>query len=61
MPDLLVGEVLPACRIFPDNSGGFITTDIQNIVRNPAIIDEISDQIEKVKKKKKACIRLLVY
>lgn len=39
---------MPACRAFPNNSGGFVTTDVQNIVQNPMIIDDISAQIEKV-------------
>jgi hypothetical protein len=59
--DLLSGQIMPACRTFPDNSGGFVTTDIHNIIQNPAIIDVISTQIEKVRRKKNTHIKSLVF
>ena len=48
VPDFSVAEMIPARQVFPDNSGGFITTDMQNIMKNPNIINEITAQVEKV-------------
>ncbi|KAI7903567.1 uncharacterized protein BX663DRAFT_506922 [Cokeromyces recurvatus] len=45
--DLSSDEIASACEVFPNNTGGFITTDIENIVNNPDIINTISRQIKK--------------
>ncbi|KAI9484067.1 MAG: hypothetical protein EXX96DRAFT_163966 [Benjaminiella poitrasii] len=41
----LKSEIIPPCQVFPKNSGGYLTTDIQNIIQNPVIIDTISNEI----------------
>ncbi|KAI8991045.1 hypothetical protein BDF20DRAFT_19392 [Mycotypha africana] len=41
-------KIEPATELFPPFSGGFITTDIKNIVHNPSIINTICDQVEKL-------------
>lgn len=41
------GKMVPAMQVFPNNSGGFVTTDMENIVHNPSIITEISAQVAK--------------
>jgi hypothetical protein len=40
--------MIPASQVFPNNTGGFITTDMENIVHNPKIIEDICAQISKV-------------
>jgi hypothetical protein len=40
--------MIPASEVFPNNSGGFITTDMENITYNPNIIDDILSQIDKL-------------
>lgn len=50
VPDFSYGEMIPAAQVFPNNTGGFITTDMENIVHNPLIIDDIAHQISKVTK-----------
>ncbi|KAI9254946.1 hypothetical protein EDC94DRAFT_231059 [Helicostylum pulchrum] len=63
VPDYSYAEILPASEIFPNHSGGFITTDMENIIHNPAIINIISEEITKVnaKKKKKVLYRGLTF
>lgn len=53
VPDYSYPEILPACEIFPNHSGGFITTDMENITQNPLIINNIIEEITRVSTKKK--------
>lgn len=48
VPDLSTGDMLPPEQVFPNYSGGFITTDAKNIIHRPGIIDDISEQVAKV-------------
>lgn len=48
IPDLSVERMLPPEQVFPNYSGGFITTDATNIICRPSIIDDICNEIEKV-------------
>lgn len=48
VPDFSYGEMIPPCQIFPDYSGGFITTDVQNILQNPFIVNTIIEQKNRV-------------
>ncbi|CAO3684154.1 unnamed protein product [Rhizopus microsporus] len=48
VPDLSTGDMLPPEQVFPNYSGGFITTDAKNIIHRPGIIDDISEQVAKL-------------
>lgn len=48
VPDYSYGEMIPPCQVFPAYSGGFITTDVQNILQNPFIVNTIIEQKKKV-------------
>lgn len=48
VPDFSYGEMIPAKEIFPNHSGGFVTTDMSNISSNPLIIQTIYSEIKKV-------------
>ncbi|CEG75061.1 hypothetical protein RMATCC62417_10169 [Rhizopus microsporus] len=48
VPDLSTGDMLPPEQVFPNYSGGFITTDAKNIIHRPDIIDDISEQVAKL-------------
>ncbi|KAF1801846.1 hypothetical protein FB192DRAFT_1374934 [Mucor lusitanicus] len=47
VPNFYYGDIEPACEVFPQHSGGFITTDAVNMVNNPHIIESICSQIKK--------------
>ncbi|KAI8881863.1 hypothetical protein K501DRAFT_334427 [Backusella circina FSU 941] len=47
VPDLSYAEMIPAGEVFPKNSGGFVMTDVANIIANPDIIDIIISQVRK--------------
>ncbi|KAL9543406.1 hypothetical protein MBANPS3_008134 [Mucor bainieri] len=47
VPNFYYGDIKPACEVFPQHSGGFITTDTANIINNPHIIEGIFSQIRK--------------
>lgn len=57
VPDFSYSEMIPASEIFPNHSGGFVTTDMKNIVSNPLIIEAIHAEINKVKKEISNCSR----
>ncbi|KAI7903558.1 uncharacterized protein BX663DRAFT_506891 [Cokeromyces recurvatus] len=42
----LSNEIIPPCQVFPNDTGGYITTDIQNIIHNPSIMSVIDTQIK---------------
>ncbi|KAI8085860.1 uncharacterized protein B0P05DRAFT_533999 [Gilbertella persicaria] len=46
-PDLSYPDMIPPSPIFPINTGGFVTTDIQNMIDNPSILEKISESISK--------------
>ncbi|KAI8064024.1 hypothetical protein BDF21DRAFT_466708 [Thamnidium elegans] len=48
VPDYSYAEILPASEIFPNHSGGFVTTDMENIAHNPAIIGIINEEIARL-------------
>ncbi|ORE03671.1 hypothetical protein BCV72DRAFT_244201 [Rhizopus microsporus var. microsporus] len=48
VPDLSTGDMLPPEQVFPNYSGGFITTDAKNIIHRPEIIDDISEQVARL-------------
>lgn len=48
VPDFSYSEMIPASEIFPNNSGGFVTTDMTNIASNPQIIESIHTEVGKV-------------
>ncbi|KAI9272003.1 hypothetical protein BY458DRAFT_166259 [Sporodiniella umbellata] len=45
-PEKEVTRIQPPEQVFPNFSGGFVTTDIENILKNPKILDTICDQIQ---------------
>ncbi|KAL7310018.1 hypothetical protein PS15m_010827 [Mucor circinelloides] len=47
IPNFYYGDIEPACEVFPQHSGGFVTTDAANIVHNPHIIEGICNQIKR--------------
>ncbi|KAG1457342.1 hypothetical protein G6F56_006631 [Rhizopus delemar] len=50
MPNKPLAIIEPPEQVFPKNSGGFVTTDIRNMLIYPNIIDTICEQIEKLNK-----------
>lgn len=48
VPNFAEGKMVPAKQVFPNNSGGFVMTDMENIAHNPSIITDISAQVAKV-------------
>lgn len=50
VPNAPTGKIQPPEQVFPNHSGGLVTTDAENILLSPFIIDVICEQIEKVRK-----------
>ncbi|KAI8338508.1 hypothetical protein BC941DRAFT_21853 [Chlamydoabsidia padenii] len=43
----LAESITPALEVYPKNTGGFITTDIRNILHNPDILDRMVEFVQK--------------
>ncbi|KAG1140257.1 hypothetical protein G6F37_009837 [Rhizopus arrhizus] len=48
VPNAPTGKIQPLEQVFPNHSGGLVTTDAENILISPFIIDVICEQIEKL-------------
>ncbi|KAG1051925.1 hypothetical protein G6F43_005906 [Rhizopus delemar] len=48
VPNAPTGKIQPPEQVFPNHSGGLVTTDAENILLSPFIIDVICEQIEKL-------------